>query len=432
MGTEATQNAATETASESTTSGGNQQHLEIRQKALQEELRELVDVVGPGPLVDLLLERAFQLNATDIHFDPNPVGLRVRLRVDGMLHDVLELPQNLTAQVISRLKIMSGMDITERRVAQDGHISQAVLKHKRDIRVGGGPTVYGERLVLRLMPDDDQFTHLDQLGFEADQLERVRKMVQIPHGVLLAVGPVGSGKSTTMYSCLSLRNRPTDSVVTIEDPVERHLDGVNQIQIDPKIDFTFVKALRGVLRQDPDVMMIGEIRDPETAQIGVRAGLTGVTVLSTMHASDALATIDVFRELGVPPMFIVDAVKCVIAQRLIRRVCSECRETYKPDEMQQAVLGLSTEEAASVELARGRGCDHCFNTGYSGRTGVFEVFSMTPKLRQEVLSQTGQDDLREIAISEGLLTLEHAARQKVLRGETSIEELIRLQAAFSA
>ena len=431
MGTEAAPNVVPGISSAASASG-DCQHLEIRQKALQEELRELVDVVGPGPLVDLLLERAFQLNATDIHFDPTPVGLRVRLRVDGMLHDVLELPQNLTAQVISRLKIMSGMDITERRLAQDGHISQAVLKHKRDIRVGSGPTVYGERLVLRLMPDDDQFTQLDQLGFEEDQLERVRRMVQIPYGVLLAVGPVGSGKSTSMYSCLSLRNRPTDSVVTIEDPVERHLDGVNQIQIDPKIDFTFVKALRGVLRQDPDVMMIGEIRDPETAQIGVRAGLTGVTVLSTMHASDALAAIDVFRELGVPPMFIVDAVKCVIAQRLIRRVCSECRETYKPDEMQQAVLGLSAEEAGSVELARGRGCENCFNTGYSGRTGVFEVFSMTPQLRQAVLRHTGQDDLREIALSEGLVTLEDAARKKVLRGETSIDELIRLQVAFSA
>ncbi|MBI1314382.1 type II/IV secretion system protein [bacterium] len=431
MGTEASQDTVATTTTPADSTSHSQRHLEIRQRALQEELRELVDVVGPGPLVDLLLERAFQLNATDIHFDPTPVGLRVRLRVDGMLHDVLELPQNLTAQVVSRLKIMSGMDITERRFAQDGHISQAVLKHKRDVRVGGGPTIYGERLVLRLMPDDDQFTQLDQLGFEADQLERVRKMVNIPYGVLLSVGPVGSGKSTTMYSCLTLRNRPTDSVVTIEDPVERHLDGVNQIQIDPKIDFTFVKALRGVLRQDPDVMMIGEIRDPETAQIGVRAGLTGVTVLSTLHASDALATIDVFRELGVPPMFIVDAVKCVIAQRLLRRICPECRETYKPDEMAQAALKLTPEEAATVELSRGRGCDNCFSTGYSGRTGVFEVFSMTPKLRQAVLRHSGQDDLREIAMSEGLVTLEEAARHKVLRGETSLEEFFRLLTAFS-
>lgn len=430
MGTEATQNTTADSGQQNQTPADSTRHLELRQKALQEELRELVDVVGPGPLVDLLLERAFQLNATDIHFDPNPDGLRVRLRVDGMLHDVLLLPQKLTAQVISRLKILSGMDITERRKAQDGHISQAVLKHQRDVRVGGGPTIHGERLVLRLMPDDDQFTHLDQLGFEPAQLELVRKMVRIPYGVLMAVGPVGSGKSTTMYSCLSMRNRPTDSVVTIEDPVERHLDGVNQIQIDPKINFTFVNALRGVLRQDPDVMMIGEIRDPETAQIGVRAGLTGVTVLSTLHASDALATIDVFRELGVPPMFIVDAVKCVIAQRLIRRICPHCRETYSPDETSREVLNLTPDEAAGVQLARGRGCDQCFNTGYSGRTGVFEVFSMNSRLRQAVLRQSGQDDLREIATSEGLMTLEDAARQKVLRGETSIEELIRLQAGF--
>ena len=294
-----------------------------------------------------------------------------------------------------------------------------------------GPTIHGERLVLRLMPDDDQFTQLDQLGFEPEQLEKVRRMAEIPYGVLLSVGPVGSGKSTTMYSCLSIRNKPTDSVVTIEDPVERRLEGVNQIQIDPKIDFTFVKALRGVLRQDPDVMMIGEIRDPETAQIGVRAGLTGVTVLSTLHASDALAALDVFHELGVPPMFVVDAVKCVVAQRLIRRICSECRETYQPDEIAREALSISAEEAASVELARGRGCDYCFHTGYHGRTGVFEVFSMTPKLRQAVLRSSGQDDLREIAISEGLMTLEESTRRKVLRGETSLEELFRLQTAFA-
>ena len=261
---------STETTTGSSATPDTQSNgLEVRQKALQEELRELIDVVGPAPLVDLLLERAFQLNATDIHIDPNKEGLRVRLRVDGMLHDVLQLPKKLTAQVISRLKIMAGMDITERRAAQDGHISKSVIKHQRDIRVGGGPTIYGERLVLRLMPDEQSFTKLDELG-----------------------GPVGSGKSTTVYSALTKRNRSTESVVTIEDPVERQMEGINQIQIDAKIGFTFVKCLRGVLRQDPDVMMVGEIRDPETAQIAVRAGLTGVTVLSTLHANDSLAVID--------------------------------------------------------------------------------------------------------------------------------------------
>lgn len=406
--------------------------LEVRQKALQEELRELVDVVGPAPLVDLLLERAFQLNATDIHIDPNEEGLRVRLRVDGMLHDVMQLPSKLTAQVISRLKIMSGMDITERRLAQDGHISKAVIKHQRDIRVGGGPTIHGERLVLRLMPDETTYTSLEELGFEPEQLERVKKMVDIPYGVLLAVGPVGSGKSTTVYSALSMRNKPTESVVTIEDPVERRMSGTNQIQIEPKIGFSFVKALRGVLRQDPDVMMVGEIRDPETAQIAVRAGLTGVTVLSTLHASDCLAVIDVFREFGVPPMFIVDAIKCVIAQRLIRKVCGDCKEEFSPDASAREILGMSEEEAANVTLSRGKGCETCFYTGYSGRMGVFEVLSFSSQLRQAVLSSDGQDDLRAIAVANGMMTLEDACKQKVLRGETTVEELLRLQTAFTS
>jgi len=425
---------SSDTTSETVATGaGNDSapELEVRQKALQEELRELVDVVGPGPLVDLLLERAFQLNATDVHLDPNEHGLRVRLRGDGMLHDVLELPSRVTGHVVSRLKILGGMDITERRMAQDGHISKAVLKHQRDIRVGGGPTIHGERIVLRLMPDDESFTDLNQLGFETEQLEQVKRMANIPYGVLLAVGPVGSGKSTTMYSCLGLRNKPTESVVTIEDPVERQITGVNQIQIDPKIDFTFVKALRGVLRQDPDVMMVGEIRDPETAQIGVRAGLTGVTVLSTLHASDSLAAIDVFREFGVPPMFIVDAIKCIVAQRLIRMICTNCREEYAADQTASEVLGLTEEEVASATLARGKGCDACFQTGYSGRTGVFEVLSFTSELRNAVLRQDGQDDLRAITTKSNLVTLDRAARAKVLRGETTVDEMLRLQTAFA-
>lgn len=422
--------AAETTTGTSATPGTLSNGLEVRQKALQEELRELIDVVGPSPLVDLLLERAAQLNATDIHIDPNQNGLRIRLRVDGMLHDVMELPQRLTGQVISRLKIMAGMDITERRAAQDGHISTSVIKHQRDIRVGGGPTIYGERLVLRLMPDETTYTQLDQLGFELEQLEQVKKLVDVPHGAFLSVGPVGSGKSTTVYSALTMRNRPTESVVTIEDPVERHMDGTNQIQIDTKVDFTFVKCLRGVLRQDPDVIMVGEIRDPETAQIAIRAALMGVTVLSTLHANDSLAVVDVFREFGVSSMFIVDALKCVIAQRLIRKICPNCREEYTPDAAAIAALKLSDEEAATMKLVRGHGCDNCFSTGYSGRTGVFEVLTFPTELRQAVLRVDGQDDLRGIAVRNGLMTLEDAARRKVLRGETTVGEMLRLQTAI--
>jgi type II secretory ATPase GspE/PulE/Tfp pilus assembly ATPase PilB-like protein len=278
-----------------------------QKKALQEELRELVGVVGPASLVDLLLERSFQLRATDIHLDPNENGLRVRLRVDGILHDVLQLPIDVMSNVISRLKLMANMDITERRVAQDGHISNAVLKHQRDIRVGSGPTVLGERLVLRLMPDTESFRRLEDLGLDEDQVRDLKKFVHMRYGMVLTVGPVGSGKSTTMYSCLELLNDPAKSLVTIEDPVERRIEGINQIHIDTKIDFNFVDALRGVLRQDPDIIMIGEIRDPETAHIGIRAGLTGVSVLSTLHANDTASAIDVFRDYGIPPTFIADS-----------------------------------------------------------------------------------------------------------------------------
>lgn len=408
------------------------QHMEVRQKALQEELRELVDVVGPASLVDLLLERAFQLNATDVHLDPSENGLRVRLRVDGVLHDVLMLPATLTNQVVSRLKLLAGMDITERRLAQDGHISKAVLKHQRDIRVGSGPTTLGERLVLRLMPDDKALTSLQDLGLDPDQYALLEQAVEIPYGVVLAVGPVGSGKSTSVYACLTRRNRPGDSVVTIEDPVERRLEGVVQVQIDPKIEFTFVRALRGVLRQDPDVMMIGEIRDPESAQIAVRAGLTGVTVFSTLHASDSLAALDVFREFGVPPMFLADGLKCVIAQRLVRRVCPHCREKYAPDDVAKQVLNLTDEEAKSVTLAKGKGCDHCFNTGYAGRTGVFEVLAFSPELRRAILGNNLHADLRSIALNSGLVTLEQACRRKVLKGETTVDEQLRLVSAFSS
>lgn len=399
---------------------------EHRQKALQEELKELADVVGPGSLVDVLLERAFELEATDIHLDPDSDGLRVRLRVDGMLHDVLRLSPEAMSHVISRLKLMAGMDITERRLAQDGHISSAVLKHQRDVRVGSGPTIHGERLVLRLMPDETHYNRLEDLGLDDEQIARVKKYVTAPYGTILSVGPVGAGKSTTMYACLNLLNQPDQSLVTIEDPVERRLDGVNQIQVDPRIDFNFIEALRGVMRQDPNVMMIGEVRDSETAHIGCRAGLSGVTVLSTLHANDTASTIDVFREFGVPPMFIAESLNCIIAQRLVRKVCPESRETYHPDEATCRMLGVDPAEAGNIELVRGIPADVNFHTGYSGRTGIFEVMGIDKELRSAILKDAPADELYEMAKSKGMQTLEDSARKKVLAGITSVEEMHRV------
>lgn len=395
----------------------------VRQRALQEELRGLMDVVSPGPLVDLLLERSFELGATDVHFDPWVDGIHIRLRLDGILHDVLTIEPVLAPQVVSRVKLMAGMDITERRVAQDGHISNAVLRHRRDIRVGSGPTIHGERLVLRLMPDNTLLTGLDSLGFEPEQLEIVNRAISAPYGVVLSVGPVGCGKSTTMYACLSMLNDPGRSLVTIEDPVERRMTGVNQIQIESKIGFGFVEALRGVLRQDPDVMMVGEIRDPETAHIATRAGLSGVRVLSTLHASDTGAVVDVFREFSVPPMFVADSLNAAIAQRLFRKVCTESREYIQPDEATARMLKLSPEQIGTVQLVRGIPADANFHTGYFGRTGVFEVLEITDEIRHAILTGKSGDEIAAIGRRNGMLTLEDAAIKKVLAGITSVEEM---------
>ncbi len=399
---------------------------ETRERALKEELSELVNVVGPGPLVDLLLERAFQLNVTDIHFDPARTGLRIRLRVDGVLHDVLQLPTDMMSHIVSRVKLMANMDITERRSAQDGHITSASLKRQRDVRVGSGPTIYGERLVLRLMPDDDIFTRLEDLGLEDTQAESVRRCLARPYGMVLSVGPVGSGKSTTMYSCLEMLNLPGRSLASIEDPVERRIEGVNQIQVEPKIDFTFVEALRGVLRQDPDVIMVGEIRDPETAHIAVRAGLTGIRVLSTLHANDTTATIDVFREFNIPPMFIADSVNGIISQRLVRKICTQSREMHHPDLLSCQQLGISAADAESIELARGIPADCNFHTGYLGRTGVFEVLPVDMELRSAILSGASSAELKQLALAGGMQTLERSAIKKILAGVTTLEEMHRV------
>lgn len=404
------------------TSGSGQ----VRQKALQQELTSLLDVVGPAPLVDLLLERAFELGGTDIHFDPQEDGLSIRLRVDGILHDIVQLTPQMTGQVVSRLKLMAGMDITERRVAQDGHISNAVLQQQRDIRVGSGPTIYGERLVLRLMPDSTTYTDLEELGLDENQVNEVNHHIQAPYGLILSVGPVGSGKSTTVYSCLNRLNEPGKSIVTIEDPVERRVDNVNQIQVDQKVDFGFAEALKGVLRQDPNVIMVGEIRDSETAHIASRAGLTGIRVLSTLHANDAAATIDVFREFGIPPMFIADSVNCIISQRLLRKVCTEARETFHPDESTCHILGIDPNQAHEVNLTRGIPADANFHTGYFGRTGVFEVMGINNELREGILHGKSSKELQEISIRNGMSTLEQSAKQKVLEGVTTLEEMHRV------
>ena len=403
---------------------------EVRQKALQEELTGLLDVVGPVKLVDLLIERSFQLKATDIHFDPTELGLRVRLRVDGLLHDIIEFPLEVTPNVVSRLKIMANMDISERRLAQDGHFTNVVLDKKRDIRAGSGPTIHGERIVLRLMPDSHDFAALEELGLEEDQIATLDAHVRVPYGVILSVGPVGSGKTTSLYACLQRINDPSKSLITIEDPVERQIVGVNQIQTELKKEFGFLEAFRGVLRQDPNVIMVGEIRDAETAHITCRAGLSGVTVFSTLHANDTASAIDVFRNFDVPPMFIANSLEAIFSQRLLRKVCVHCREDYEPSEAEQTLLGIDSTAGGDVTLARGNGCDACFQTGYLGRTGIFELMSVKGDLRKAIVKGRSHRELMDMAIGEGMSTLESSAKRKVLAGQTTISEMHRVLTAY--
>jgi len=405
---------------------------DIRKKALQEEFRELAGVIGPVPLLDLLFERSFLLNATDIHVDPNEQGVRIRLRVDGILHDVVQLPPGLAAHMTNRVKLLGGGNITERRVAQDGHISVQHQGRPRDIRVASGPTVYGERLVLRLMPDSQTFLHLDQLGFEPDQVSLMRDYLGLPYGAVLSVGPVGSGKSTTMYSCLEILNDPGKSLVTIEDPVERRVAGVNQVQVDNRIGFNFVEALRGVLRQDPNVMMIGEIRDPETAHIGMRAARTGTLVLSTMHSNDAASAVDMLRDFNISSLFIADGLQGVISQRLMRRICPACRFSYHPDERECKILGFEPAMAKSLELSRGKGCQNCFQTGYAGRVGVFEILRPNDEIRQAIVLGASRSQLMQMAKKNGMRTLQDSAIQKVRNGLTSVDELDRVLRSWVA
>jgi type II secretory ATPase GspE/PulE/Tfp pilus assembly ATPase PilB-like protein len=322
------------------------------------------------------------------------------------------------------------MNITEHRLAQDGRISVTVLGNHRDVRVGGGPTIHGERLVLRLMPDQLTMTQLEELGFDEGQYNSIRKALADPYGMILSVGPVGSGKTTTLYGCLELLNIPEKSIITIEDPVERRIRGINQIQVEPTIDFGFVRALKGSLRQDPNIIMIGEIRDSETAQIASRASLTGILTLSTLHANDTSSVIGIFREFGIKPLFIADSLRCLVAQRLIRKTCRHCRESYEPDEVTLAELQLSSRSELEKPLVRGAGCAHCFGTGYFGRKGIFEVMLLSSDLRSSILKGTGPRELRALAIEQGMQTLEQSARRSVLEGETTLEEFHRVLANY--
>ena len=377
-------------------------------------------------LVNSVIERAVNERASDIHIEPCEKDLKVRMRIDGVLHEILTIPKELQASVISRLKIMSGMDIAERRIPQDGRFNINVRDKVIDLRVSTLPTVYGEKIVLRLLDKSGGNVSTDAIGLAGGDLEKYRRLIRMKNGVLLIVGPTGSGKSSTMYAMINELNTPEVNLVTLEDPVEYNVDGVNQVQINEKTGMTFANGLRAILRQDPDVIAVGEIRDGETAEIAMRAAVTGHVVLSTIHTNDAPGTIERLMDIGVEPYLIGSALKGVVSQRLVRRICPSCRTQYEASPEELDDLGLPSYPKRM--LYRGAGCPDCYNSGYKGRTAVFEILVVNREIRNLIASGVGRGELENVLAKPGsdFVTLQQNAVQLVLEGVTTVEEINRV------
>ena len=389
----------------------------------------LNDNINDAPtirLVNSIIERAILERASDIHIEPKEKELQVRMRIDGVLRKILTIPKNLQNSVISRLKIMSGMDIAERRVPQDGRFNVKNKKREFDLRVNSLPTVYGEKIVARLLDKRAGYLTPDSIGLMGDNLKKYQRAIHCTSGVILIAGPTGSGKSSTMNTMISQLNTEEVNVVTLEDPVEYNIDGVNQVQINEKTGMDFANGLRAILRQDPDIIAVGEIRDGETAQISMRAAITGHVVLSTIHTNDAVGTIERLEDIGVEPYLIATALRAVISQRLVRRICPKCKKSYEATDEEVRRLGLSTEHKHI--FYRGEGCADCFNTGYRGRIGVFEILEITPEIRPLISQRAGRPAIeQELASAHSeFKTLRENAIQLVEEGITTAEEVQRV------
>jgi len=391
-----------------------------------ERMLSMAENVGVVNLVASIVEGAINSRATDIHLEAQTYGLRVRYRIDGMLYDIMNLPQQIQNEVLSRIKVLAGMDITERRHPQDGHFSIDVQEKKYDLRVATLPTVTGEKIVLRLLNPEDVFMGLRELGLESDQLKVLEDAVNQPYGMILVTGPIGSGKTTTLYAALSEIDIFTQNVVTIEDPVEYQLPGINQVQIDSRVHRTFANMLRSVVRQDADVMMVGEIRDEDTARVAVRAAMTGHLVFSTLHTNDAVGAIDTLRHLRIPPFLITSSLISVVAQRLVRKVCPACRRKRRPNKALLAAVGLTPQAARGITFYKAVGCEACYQSGYKGRTGIFEVLRMSDKVKGLILNEASHDQIVAAAREEGMMSLVECGVKKVRAGVTTLEEVLRV------
>ncbi len=397
-----------------------------QQESAADAVVELNETAAPTVrLVNSIIERAAAENASDIHLDPCADCIRVRMRVDGVMCPVMTVPSDLYASVLARLKIMGGMDVTERRVPQDGRAGVRLRNRSFDLRMSTLPTIYGEKCVIRVLDKNSAFLSRDGIGVEGRQLEQYEYLMGRPSGTILIVGPTGSGKTSTMYTMIHQLNSEQVNLMTLEDPVEYNIDGINQVQINEKTGMTFASGLRSILRQDPDIIAVGEIRDGETAEIAMRAAITGHLVLSTVHTNDALSTVERLKDIGVPNYLIAGALNGVISQRLVRTICPDCKQAYDPTAQELAELGLPAD--SKQKLFRGKGCPNCFGRGYRGRTAVFEMLVLSRRMRSAIAKGMDREDLREILRQEGdYATLQENCRRLVQDGVTTIEEARRL------
>ncbi len=387
---------------------------------------ELIDEAPIVKLVNLIITQAINDRASDIHIEPREHDLRIRYRIDGVLHEVMTSPKQIQAGIVSRLKIMAEMNIAERRVPQDGRCGLIVTGRAVDIRVASLPTVYGEKMVLRILEKSSIILELWDLGFEEDTLVKYHESFMKPYGAILVTGPTGSGKSTTLYATLNVLNSVEKNIITVEDPVEYRLAGINQIQVNPKAGLTFANGLRAILRADPDIVMIGEIRDRETAQIAVESALTGHLVLSTLHTNNAPGALTRLSEMGIESFLIASAVDCVLAQRLARLLCPNCKEPYTPSQASLQDMNFPYGDSKELVFYRAKGCNKCNNTGYRGRIGVYEVLRMSEVIERMTVERKSAEEIRRQAIAEGLRTLREDGFKKVKDGKTSVEEIMRV------
>ena len=397
--------------------------------SITDEPKDLLDIANDAPiikLVNVILFQAVKERASDIHIEPFEKDTRVRYRIDGILYDTINPPKKYQSAIISRIKIMANLDIAEKRLPQDGRIKIKIADRLIDIRVSIIPTQFGERVVMRLLDKSSILLGLEDIGLFPDDLSTIHSLIKRPNGIILVTGPTGSGKTTTLYGALTKVNTNDKNIITIEDPVEYQLFGIGQIQVNTKINLTFAMGLRHILRQDPDIVMVGEIRDVETAEIAIHASLTGHLVLSTLHTNDSAGALTRLLDMGIEPFLVASTLSAVIAQRLVRVICKDCKESYVPEEESLLEIGISKDQLKDGVIYRGKGCHSCLNMGYRGRIGIFEILKMNEPIKKLVLEKYDSSTIKRQAMENGMMILKEDGARKVIEGLTTIEEVLRV------